>query len=240
MKVYLINLDKDVERLAAADAQLRRLDVDYERVRAIYAKELTTEEKRRAVNRFRWWLAVGRAWRPGEIGCALSHFMIYRRMVEEGIPYACVLEDDILLSGNLGERLDRLEKFIDPKLPQVILLSCHHGKKMDDFEIEATDTDMFAEAYVITQVAAKALLKENFPLKTPCDHWGRWVKLGLIKLYHSFPAIANQNWSGYKSNIGQSCVKIVKDAFYKRVLRHLGFACDRTLLLVEVVWRRFR
>ena len=60
MKVFLVNLDKNPERLAAADAQLRKLGVEYERFPAVYGADLPKAEKRQAVNRFRWWCAVGR------------------------------------------------------------------------------------------------------------------------------------------------------------------------------------
>ena len=38
MKVFLVNLDKNPERLAAADAQLRMLGVEYERFRRCMAR----------------------------------------------------------------------------------------------------------------------------------------------------------------------------------------------------------
>ena len=61
MKVYLINLDSETERLAAADAQLKRLGVEYERFPAVRGSALTKGERDVAVNGFRWWCAVGRA-----------------------------------------------------------------------------------------------------------------------------------------------------------------------------------
>lgn len=43
-------------------------------------------------------LAPGYACHPGVVGCYMSHIAIYRRMAEEGIPLALVLEDDALLN----------------------------------------------------------------------------------------------------------------------------------------------
>ena len=32
---------------------------------------------------------------PGAIGCALSHLKIYKHVVDNNIPYALILEDDV-------------------------------------------------------------------------------------------------------------------------------------------------
>jgi len=40
---------------------------------------------------------IGRDLSPGEIGCSLSHRLLYQRIVDEGLPGAFVFEDDITL-----------------------------------------------------------------------------------------------------------------------------------------------
>lgn len=199
MKVFLINLDKNPDRLAAADAQLKRLGVEYERFPAVYGKALSEEEKRRAVNRFRWWCAVGRTIRDGEIGCALSHYAIYRRMVEERIPMACVLEDDVLLEDAFPDQLRRVEAWVRPGEPQVVLLSNHTQERHMDAGVFPAKSDMFAEGYVLTGCAAQRLLGANLPMQVPCDHWGRWVRSGAIRLYHAFPTVCAQNRRDFAS-----------------------------------------
>lgn len=44
---------------------------------------------------------IGRELLPGEIGCALSHYLIYRRMLEEGTDVALIIEDDVALAKEL-------------------------------------------------------------------------------------------------------------------------------------------
>ena len=44
---------------------------------------------------------IGRELLPGEIGCALSHYVIYRRMLEQGIVVALIIEDDVALAPEL-------------------------------------------------------------------------------------------------------------------------------------------
>lgn len=43
MTVYLINLDQDQNRRLAAEAQLNRLAVSFQRIPAVYGKSLSAE-----------------------------------------------------------------------------------------------------------------------------------------------------------------------------------------------------
>ena len=121
MKVYVVNLDRSKDRLASVDSQLRRLGVAYERVSAVDARAMTEKERARAVNRFRWWCAVGRRVEPAEVGCALSHKGIYERM--SGGEHVCILEDDVIIKDTFPMQLEEVEKAIDSAKPQVYLLS---------------------------------------------------------------------------------------------------------------------
>jgi len=243
MKVLLVNLDRDADRLAAANAQLVRLGVAYARLPAVYAKALPSEEKRRAVDRFRWWCVIGRPVRDGEIGCAMSHF----RAWETGCP-VCVLEDDVILDARFPEVLRQVGAWIDPERPQVVLLSNHSDRTPDGngfegyrsapdcpFEVRRSSGDMFTEGYVITPKAAEAIRRANWPLATPCDHWGRWARLGLIELYHAFPTVCSQNKAGFASGTVTSDLVRVADLPFHRWLCHkakraLGLALDRAAL----------
>ncbi len=197
MKTFVINLDKEKARMASIDAQLSQLGVVYERISAVYGKELPLQERNQAVNKFRWWCAMGRPVVNAEIGCALSHFKIYTRMVEENIPYACILEDDIKLSPKFKESVAQVESRLDVTKPQVVLLSDHTRQyggvlEADSFELRKSINGTCADGYCLTQEAAKVLLKQNLPLLVPCDTWGRWVKKGVIELFHALPSVCQQ------------------------------------------------
>ena len=190
MKVFVINLDKDKDRMASVDSQLRRFGVGYERVSGVYAKELPKEERKMAVNRFRWWCAIGRPIVPAEIGCALSHYNIYRSMKPgEAV---CILEDDVIMTDDFPGRLREVESFVDARRPQIIMLSSHNWPQSGSGIIRSKSA-MCTDVYVITQPAAKALLKANLPMQVPCDHWWRWERKGLIELYHALPTTVSQN-----------------------------------------------
>lgn len=235
MRTFLINLDKDKDRLAAADAQLKKSGISYERFTAIYAKELPQEEIEQKVNYFRWWCCLGREILPGEVGCALSHYSLYQKMIDENIPYACILEDDIVLESNFKPTLNRVEQWLDAGMPQVVLLSNHSDEPEYGEEIRKVSTGLCTESYIITQPAAKALLKENFPICVPCDHWGRWVKHGAIHLYLATPSVCRQNWDDFESNMANDIHK-VSDMNLPRAMAHyamrlIGKTVDKILCL---------
>lgn len=236
MKVFLINLDRDADRLAAADEQLKRLGVDYDRFHAVYAKNLPQERLDAAVNRFRWWCAVGRSVRPGEIGCAMSHYAIYRQVED----VACILEDDVILDNRFPKMLEFVEKSIDVTRPQVFLLTDHtrgsaKGGNVDGaLRISRCSTDMYAEGYVITRKAAEVLCKANWPMQCPCDWWGRWAKKGIIELYHAYPTVCCQDKTKYESGtVDGDAFRVadlpIADYCWHKVKRLIGKTLDRLL-----------
>ena len=237
MQIYLINLDKDKDRLAIIDSQLRTLGISYERFSAIYAKDIPIEKIAKYVNRFRWWCCIGRKILPGEIGCALSHYSIYKTIIEKKIDYACIIEDDIIINENFKERIYKIGKWIDINKPQVILLSNYTNERENIEEIREVKSGLCSDAYIITQKAAIALLKENLPLCVPCDHWGRWVKNKSINLYMALPSVAIQNWSDFESNMSESKQfnnkKNRLQLLLHKIKRLIGISIDKVLSLLE-------
>lgn len=205
MKIRLINLDKDEDRLSAMATQLNRLGVDFVREPAVFAKEEIANGRLQVpavVNRFRWWCAVGVPARAAEIGCALSHFNLYRKMVAgELSSVCCILEDDVQLSSSFPQALVEVERWIGTDRPRVVMLSDHTrqyaGRGETGSEIRRSQFACCTDAYVLNACAAAALLKANSPLQRPCDHWAKWVKRGVIELYHYTPCVARQDQESF-------------------------------------------
>lgn len=245
MKFFLINLDKDTEKLAVADRQLKLLNIAYERIPGVYGKALPAAEYRAAYSPFRWWCAIGRPIAAAEIGCALSHYGIYRRMIAEDIPFAFVFEDDVVVAPEFNKVLHAVEGWLDKDRPQVVIFSNHgnidFGKLSpvhefpDGVKLYKTPSGTCTESYCLTLAAAKALLKQNLPMITPCDHWGRWVKNGAIELHHALPTTCSQNQAEFGSSTSQGMGMAVADypplkwAFHK-FKRLIGKVIDRVLV----------
>ena len=249
MKVCLINLDRAPERLATATEQLKKLGVEFERVSAVDGQAMDEKEYRRHVNRFRSWCVIGRVCNRGEVGCALSHFAAWGGETPREV--TCVLEDDVLLDPRFKATLEAVEKWIDPSRPQIVLLTNHYrdtglgrwhsgylSEEGEAFAVEPIAFDLYAEAYVITAKAAAAIKKANYPLITPCDHWERWAKAGLIELYRAKPTVASQNKDGFASSIRQEGTRLVRDLPFHLWLLHkfkrlIGLSIEKFTLLVN-------
>jgi len=99
--IFIINLARRGDRLAAMDGQMRGLRLEYQRVEAIDGRNLL------AVN------SADPAMTRGEIACHRSHRLAWRRLVDSGEDRALILEDDVLLSPRLPAFLKRPEALPD-------------------------------------------------------------------------------------------------------------------------------
>ncbi|MBR3085715.1 MAG: glycosyltransferase family 25 protein [Kiritimatiellae bacterium] len=172
MRAFYINLDRRPERRAFMERQFERLGLECERVEGGDGRAMPEAEREKAVSRFRWWCARGYRARDGEIGCALSHQSVYRRMVAEKIPFACILEDDIELSGRFPEMLDAARDFLNAgAAPKVLLIAPYGGRAEPGpadapFSFSQVRDASAASAYVLNAEAAGRLLEVNTPLHT--------------------------------------------------------------------------
>ncbi len=91
---FVINLPKDKDRKVFMEDQLEEGGFSYEIIEAVDGRgELANNEYSDSV-------AIkenGRSLTLGERGCALSHRMIYEKIVREHIPFSFILEDDARL-----------------------------------------------------------------------------------------------------------------------------------------------
>lgn len=91
--VFLINLDRSTDRLAATGAMLERLNLGFSRIPAVDGRAVP--ERDLALWRCEASHAhIGRALLPGEIGCYLSHVEAAKQIVAQQLSAALVLEDD--------------------------------------------------------------------------------------------------------------------------------------------------
>jgi glycosyl transferase, family 25 len=89
MKVFLINLDRSPDRLAYMSAQADACGMTLERVPAVDGRTMAQPF---LGNTFAEHLSMG------ERGCYASHLRCCQLIVELGLPYAMILEDDAILT----------------------------------------------------------------------------------------------------------------------------------------------
>jgi len=105
-KTFVINLDKDKERMDFMSQQLVNCEIPYHRQSAVYGKDYRASyveyDEAGAIAK------TGHALLPGELGCALSHAKVYEQIVREEIPFSLILEDDVELPSNFKHIVNRM------------------------------------------------------------------------------------------------------------------------------------
>lgn len=90
--IFLINLDRDADRLALMGAALAKLGLTFERIPAVLGLAMPAWVQPYFLDAGG---AIASKLRVGEVGCYASHLVVARKMVAEGIPAALVFEDDL-------------------------------------------------------------------------------------------------------------------------------------------------
>lgn len=201
MKTFVINLDKNPERLGFMRVQLERVGMVFERFPAVFGKALSAKERKVGFSRVRSFIASKKKLSDAEIGVAMSHVGCYRRMVEEQHPVALIFEDDVRLADGFGETLKRVERFMDLNRPQVVVFSGYGVENAEHLpeEIRAERSIWCADAYCLTLSAAELLLRVNWPVITVADSFKRWHRRFGLELYRALPTTVKQEDSIFKS-----------------------------------------
>jgi len=97
--ILVINLDKDNERLEHMEESLKEYDLydRYVRIPAILGSDLTESKYKQTFNMS-----------TGAIGCGLSHKKVWKYIIDNNLPHALILEDDVTIN-NLILNLDNIK-----------------------------------------------------------------------------------------------------------------------------------
>lgn len=172
--IYVINLDRDAERLASIRDNLAKLGLGFERLPAVIGKEVPEWEKLVDLPAYAWRNRLDMP-RAGEVGCYLSHLMAMETFLRTGAPWCVILEDDVEVLPACAEALRSLAETDDWDL--VKLFNFHSGMPVKKRELAGghrlvahlTRTTSSA-AYVVNRRAASTLLKTMRPITEQVDH----------------------------------------------------------------------
>ncbi|MBB6483951.1 glycosyltransferase family 25 protein [Rhizobium lusitanum] len=101
--VYLINIDRAVDRLAEIERQSREFGFRFERIDGVDGA-LIPREQWIDVDHRRFQRRHGRTILPGEYGCYRSHLLALRQFLAEGGETAVIIEDDVALNRDFLDR----------------------------------------------------------------------------------------------------------------------------------------
>jgi glycosyl transferase family 25 len=181
---YVINLARSPQRRTHMEAQLEQARAPYEIVTAVDARDLDLSD----VNLVAPQVLDRSSFRPGAVGCALSHLLVYRTVLERGFQRALVLEDDVLLPPDL---CDLTEAIADEMSGAEVVLLNFHGSgcvqltKSASREIPSSrllaypvglDGLTSAAAYMITGEACARMAEVALPVRAHPDDWEFFVR----------------------------------------------------------------
>ena len=101
-KIFIINLDKDWERMNELNDEMKKNNLDYERFSAVKGSELTDDSP--IVKKY--FASNLKKYNNNQKGCTLSHISIWNKIKENNYKYTIVMEDDVIIPKNLFSKLD--------------------------------------------------------------------------------------------------------------------------------------
>ncbi|MBC8038597.1 MAG: glycosyltransferase family 25 protein [Rhizobiales bacterium] len=108
--VWVLNLERAVDRRKYMERQLNELDWRFEMIPAVDSRYLGSEDLK-YYSAQEAMKTIQREMKPGEIGCALSHARMWERIVAENIEEVLILEDDVAIKSELLDVLDSRSAF---------------------------------------------------------------------------------------------------------------------------------
>jgi glycosyl transferase family 25 len=100
--VYVINMDKDKQRLELITKECQKFNIKFERFTGIDATMLTKKEKSKYITDY-----CNNFCPNSIIGCAISHIKIYEDIINKGYKNALILEDDIYIDDDFYDILNK-------------------------------------------------------------------------------------------------------------------------------------
>jgi glycosyl transferase family 25 len=171
---YVINLDRDINRLHSITRNLEAAGLSFIRIPAVVGKEIANLEQ--YINHSLYYKRNRRLFpKPGEVGCYLSHLKAMSTFLESPDPWCIILEDDAELLPDCKKVLRLLSE--NTRWDIVKLFNFHSGMPIkkhalgDDYHlvIYLTRTTSCA-AYAINRQAAQKILDQALPMSEQIDH----------------------------------------------------------------------
>lgn len=197
--VFVVNLETSTDRRKFISDQLDKLGIPFEIFPATNGRKLTKWE----ISNYDSAGAIkscGREMTPGEIGCSYSHLYIYKKMLDENIEQALILEDDVILCDELPEILSREPEF--PEDWELMFLSHNNAvssvwdrkKLFGRYHIvKFVEHPCWTSGYILKKSGAEKLFDYGFPIRMPADLLtGDLYNTG-VKIYGIKPVCIPQN-----------------------------------------------
>ena len=183
LPVFVVSLARATKRRDAIARHLDSLNISHEIVNAVDGKNFDLSEYEDRLQHIgECEKRLGVMFDRGSIGCYLSHYQIWERMVRENIPFAIVLEDDAVLQPNF---MQTVSDVVNCEWEWNVIVLHTEGRRGKMRKICRLNNGgelvqymrhpYGTAAYMISLEGAKNLLQYCWHLRLPIDHhWKLW------------------------------------------------------------------
>ena len=226
MKTYVVNMPKDVHKRDIIERQLKAMsELDCQ----IWA---ATEGRKLSVEQLEYYGYSEFAKKYGNFGtlpafgCSVSHYSIYKDIVDTNESCSLILEDDALISPQLNDFIKSVSGFLtNIKEPLAILLTpdfIYHKGDIVYYEGESVKLvnvlhGYMTSGYIINKYGAELLVNNLFPIKYIADEWSEFKKFGL-KVLGQVPHLVS--YPDGIGEIGMSQLRVQESPWMN--IRHLA------------------
>ena len=160
-QVYVVNMDKDKNRLRLFTIYMNKLNIKFKRITGINGKKVYSKYK----------TPLG----PGQLGCLLSHINIMKDAIKNNYENILVLEDDVIFHKNFHNILKKTYNNIiqNEKRFDLIYLGGDDWNKIKNIEYKEhyykSKNTNGCYAILINKNVFKEILKQYKKLNLPSD-----------------------------------------------------------------------
>lgn len=184
-EIVYINLDRSVERKKRLEEQFNKYNIkNYRRFKAIDGNTYKLKDSDRSIFKYNEMGGIIREHqielRPPEIGCWLSHYYIWKELInDKNNDMYIIMEDDSVLLSNIQTAVDTVKNKINGKTLMYLI----HKSKLPMFEPLKNNVwcHQGCRCYIITKDLAKYLVEECKNIVYPVDIW-------MMQKYNNFNA----------------------------------------------------
>ena len=215
-KIYVLSLNDEFERRKDINNQLSSQKQNFEFIDAIDLRHVSETE----LDSYRNLKALNskRQLKKSELGCMLSHQLIYEKVIKEDIDFAVILEDDAFINSEFADFINSIcTEQEQIKYFNILLSGYTKLLKKDEkrFYLKEPIKKVFKIAnkdignvwtnwtsgtvsYIITKQGAKKMVSlSNYGL---ADDWGIYSSKG-INVMHLRPLICYEQFYKHESSI---------------------------------------
>ena len=229
--IYFLNLDRHKDRFENLRNQLENLDLTWERIAAVDARQASEEELAEYTDPTGPIPRMG----GGTRACTAGHFKIWKKFLETRAPVAFILEDDVRISKGFADFVKMATGYAD----EVDVLNFNRQnskrdkKKLFVSKIAPLSNDIFigkrllgvhygTAGYMVTRKAAERLCNQIKRTNVPVDHLLFNPNVSSFSrsahIYQSFPAMVEPDVETFETSI-QNEVVPASVGWYKKILR---------------------